>query len=287
MAAKTTTARRPKLHEVPIGSLLEPLLPARETFDEDAMRDLVESIRVNGIIEPIVCVREADNYRIWAGHRRYIAAIAAELSTVPCVVWPEGSTQGVTVTVHENVYREDLNPAEQAVFYDTLLEQSCGGDVDQLCELVKQGRQYVEERLLLIRHDPDVFAALRAGRLNFSVARELNRVRSVELRKVFLDSAVKNGATARMIQEWYAKHKGFELRPLDPNSPEAAAVNGGKGSGWRIECVVCQGDHDVHDLELVYVHRHGCQVLLQKWLDNVLGVAHGKSGGEPAGALDR
>jgi ParB/RepB/Spo0J family partition protein len=283
---KPSAARRPKLQEVPIGLLLEPTLPARETFDEDAMRDLVESIRANGIIEPVVGVREGDKYRIWAGHRRYIAALAAELATVPCVVWPEGSTQGVAVTVHENVYREDLNPAEQAVFYNTLLEQSCGGDVDQLAELVRQKRNYVEERLLLIRHDADVFAALRAGKLNFAVARELNRVRSVELRKVFLDSAVRNGATARMIQEWRAKHEGFSLKPLDPNSAEAAAVNGGQGSGWRIECIVCQGDHDVHDLELVYVHRHGCQVLLQKWLDNVRGVAHEKSTGAGVGALD-
>jgi len=241
--------------EIPVEQIDPPALPIRETFDSGALAELTTSIRQVGVLQPIAVEAHGGRYRILAGHRRYVAATNAGLKTVPAVIRDTREISGQAVTVHENFYREDVNPAEEAKYLAQLLEQECGGDVDRLCELTRQARSYIEGRLLLLTGDPDVFEALRQRRLSMAVARELNRVEDRGYRMMYLDAAIRGGATARMVQEWRVQaNLACPTVPPPPTSGENQ-YTGLPAPITTMTCVCCQSAEEPWNMELIPVHR--------------------------------
>jgi ParB family chromosome partitioning protein len=259
------------LREIPLELVDQPELAIRETMDETALEELTESIQQMGVLQPIVVEARDGRYRILAGHRRYIAATRAGLVTVPAVVRPPAGASGEAVTIHENAFREDVNPAEEARYFAYLLEHSCEGDVDKLCRLARAKRGYVEERLLLLRGDPEVLALLKERRISLAVARELNRVRDQGYRRMYLDAAARGGATARIVQEWRIHSE--RVIPVEPPAP-------GDGTNQftalpppitGMVCFLCDGTEAVHEMELMYVHRACRKVILERFLRGLKG----------------
>src|SRR5713101_9360677 len=119
----------PVFRRVETARVLPPLNPARETFSEEALADLVASIPVVGIINPLTVEQEGENFRVHAGHRRLVAAQALSLPVVPCMIYAPGCAPGTAIKHHENKARESLNPAEEARYFHRVLESECGGDV--------------------------------------------------------------------------------------------------------------------------------------------------------------
>jgi len=271
--------------EIPVALIDPPALAIRETFDPAAMEELTQSILAVGILQPLVVEERGGRYRILAGHRRYVAAGRAGLHTVPAVVRNTTAISGVAVTSHENAFREDVNPAEEARYLAQVLEQECQGDVDRLCELTRQGRSYVEGRLLLLTGDPDVFEALRARRLSMAVARELNRVKDRGYRMMYLDAAIRGGATARIVQEWRIQSEAMAA---------ATAPEPGDGSNQYtmlpppvtvMRCVCCESDDEPWGMELIPMHRRCRQIFLDRVLARVqAGLAAAVEGRLPHGA---
>lgn len=262
-------AAGPLLAELPLSMVDEPELASRETFDEVKLAELAESIKLVGVIQPIIVERYNGRYRIHAGHRRFLASTMAGKESVPAIVYPEGTVTGEALKLHENLYREDLNAGEEASFFAILLEKHCGQDVDRLCELVKQRRAYVEDRLLLLQGDERVMVALKAGKINLSVAKEFNRYKDQLLRWAHLDAAIVGGASARLVSEWRAKaeaiinHSPTEPAPLENETSSQPSV------AFVMRCLVCESSEAVYDMELVYVHRGVCHSLMKRWLDAV------------------
>jgi ParB family chromosome partitioning protein len=243
--------------EIAVNDLLDPIIPARQTFDEDKLRELVESIRELGIIEPLCVVPEGTMYRVQAGHRRLIAARALGLPQVPCRIYPLGYRDGEALKHHENKVREDLNPAEEGLHFWALLESECGGDVDVLCAMVHESRQYVELRLNLVKGDNDVFQALAKGEISLGVAQELNWVHERTRRKMYLEAAVEGGASVRMVRDWRQRGNAQDALVPQPAVPDVAPVPAAaqapapKGPA----CSICEQSTDQHELEILYVHR--------------------------------
>lgn len=190
--------------DIELSRLREPLHAMRENMDDGKLQELVESVRELGILQPLR-VRTVDDgtFEIVSGHRRYLAAKATGLVSVPCVVHKDETTM-VAARVHENLVREDVTPAEEAIYYAELYEE-LGEDVDRVSATVKRSREYVERRLLLLRGDPAVFGALKAGALILGQAEELNRFVLPGDRAYYLEYTLRGGASIRMLREWRAK----------------------------------------------------------------------------------
>lgn len=235
----------------------DPLFPARDSFDDDKLHELIESIRVLGIIEPLLVHPEGQRFRVDAGHRRIVCARALHLPKVPCRVYANTAGLGEALKHHENKFREDLNAAEQARHFMQLLEGTCGGDVDRLCELVQERREYVETRLLLLQGDPRVFQSLLESAISIGVARELNQIKDSARRMMYLESAVQGGASVRMVREW--RVRGNAMDEIDPRALELPAHTEGLVSGpsvtTGVECSICGTNEDMHEMEIIYVHR--------------------------------
>lgn len=184
-----------------VSLLREPERPARSAMDDGGLASLVASVKAVGIIEPLI-VKPATNgtYEVIAGHRRLLAARAAELVDVPCVVEPDAA-KAEAVKIHENIEREELSPCDEAVYYDELYSAN-GEDVERVAALVRKPAAYVEDRLLLTRGSEDVFGALNAGEVTLGVARELNRIRRPEDVAYYLQAARRGGCSVRLAREW-------------------------------------------------------------------------------------
>lgn len=273
-AASAAPAKSPEststcvYREIETDLLLDPLHAARESFDEAKLQELIVSIKLLGILEPLLVHPEGDMYRVDAGHRRLVCARAIPLKKCPCMVYNVGLELGEALKHHENAFREDLNAAEEARHFARLLEASCGGDIDRLCEIVRERRDYVEERLLLIQGDERVFQALSDCAISIGVARELNKVHDPARRLMYLESAMSNGASVRMARDWRIRGNADDEitggAPLETTYTETAQMMPAISTG--MECYICQSHEDQHEMEILYVHR-SCAKAAQRMAD--------------------
>jgi ParB family chromosome partitioning protein len=252
--------------ELPLGLIDQPALPIRESFDQAALEELTQSIRDVGVLQPIAVEQHLGRFRILAGHRRFTAATRAGLHTIPAVIRDTRVISGQAVTIHENFFREDVNPAEEANYLAHLLEQECAGDVDRLCILTHQVRSYVEGRLLLLRGDPDVFDALRQRRLSMAVARELNRVTDRGYRMMYLDAAIRGGATARIVQEWRIQSESMAPAIAPPLTDGENQFTGLPAPITTMICLFCDSAAEPWEMELVPMHRRCRAIFLDRFL---------------------
>ncbi len=259
------------LFELPLALIDEPELPVRMTMDPVQLEELADSIREVGLLQPIVVHQADGRYRIEAGHRRFIAAQRVGLKTIPALVRGAGGVSPEAVKIHENAWREDLNPAEEAAYYDTLLQRDCGGDVDKLCRLVRQRREYVEQRLLLVRGDVEVFTAVMQRRISLGVARELNKIPDQGYRRMYLDAAARGGATVRMVQEWRQQLAGITPAEPPPLTSGENQFTAQPAPVLTMKCYCCDQAERPWDLELVYICRSGCRQLLDRLLARAAG----------------
>lgn len=245
------------LRELPLARIDDPAVPARETMDDEKFAALVESIRAIGVIQPIAVKPIGDRFEVVAGHRRTLAARAAELEHVPCLVVDGALELTEAIKLHENARREDLNPAEEALWFQNLLETQAGGDTSRLAELLGEGRQYVEARLVLLRDDPEVFAALRAGQITLTVASELNRFTDQGARRSHLEAAIKGGATGRLVREWRVAYERLVGKRAEVDSSGTANLGGTvQPADSVLTCLFCCSSADPHVMQLVYMHAH-------------------------------
>lgn len=263
-----------EFRELPIALIDEPALPSRSEMDDTRMEELVESIRANGLLQPMIVARVGDRFQVIAGHRRRIACARAGLAAAPCIIYPSKDIPLVVVQAHENARREDLNPADEAVWFMELLEHHCGGDIQQLCALVGEKLTYVDNRIALFRGDADVFKALQAGTIKIGVAHELNKCPDAHYRRYYLDCAIRGGATIAVVSGWIAEYRQNFGAPQGPAAPTPAAEPGiADAPHHPFTCIVCNKADNVHLIRQVNVHQH-CQLAI---LNPLLANARGES----------
>jgi ParB family transcriptional regulator, chromosome partitioning protein len=146
----------------------------RSNFDDDALRELADSIKENGVVQPIV-VRPTENagrYLLVLGERRLRASKLAGKETIPAIVRRLSPQQAAEMTVLENVQREDLNPIEQAEAYRVLSQEFHLTQV-QIAQRVGVSRESVANYMRLLRLPEEIREFVAHGRLGFSEAREI------------------------------------------------------------------------------------------------------------------
>ena len=147
----------------------------RKTFSRESLEALAESVSQVGVLQPIV-VREskllAGTYEILAGERRWRAAKMAGLSEIPAVILDSDDLKAAQVSIIENVQREDLNPIEEALAYDALIEKF-GLTQEQVAKQVGKSRSAVTNLLRLLDLPEEVLALVRTGSLSSGHARAL------------------------------------------------------------------------------------------------------------------
>jgi ParB family chromosome partitioning protein len=164
---------RQQLHEIPIEWIRPGKYQPRKGFDEQGLSELAESIRAQGIMQPIVLRQLGeDRYEIIAGERRWRAAQVAGLDKVPSLVRDADDQSAIAMSLIENIQREDLNPWEESLALQRLIEEF---DLthQQVAETVGKSRSAVTNMLRLANLTPRVIRFLSSGEIEMGHARAL------------------------------------------------------------------------------------------------------------------
>lgn len=263
------------LARISLTELREPEHVARAVISPEGIEELAESIRRVGLIQPIVVEEREGFYEVVAGHRRLLACRRLGLAAVSCLVRGSKDAELSAVKLHENLYRQELTPVEEAAFFAELLKM-VDNDTDKLAALVHQKREYVEGRLNLLMGDPEILQAVASKGISLGVAQELNKIPEERDRRYYLHWAITAGATVATARQWRciaeAQSAGRALgegAPM-PASAMAPAVSSGP------TCAACDEAEPLSDVEFRYLHR-SCR----RRLENVLR----KLGLDPAAPL--
>jgi len=190
-----------------------PLQP-RGVILQDSLTDLVESIREQGILEPIVVARTPAGYQIIAGERRWRAAKILGLPSVPVVI-KETTPQGMLeMSIVENVQREDLNPIEKALAYKRLIDEF-GLGTNEVAKRVGKSAPTISNTIRLLALPDAIKDALVAGVITEGHVRPLISLGDPKLMLELFKRILRDNATVRQTEDWARKIKG-EVQQKEP-----------------------------------------------------------------------
>jgi ParB family chromosome partitioning protein len=196
----------------------------RKTFDEEKLRELAESIRTQGLIQPILVRREGADYRLIAGERRWRAAQLAALEAIPALIREVSDAEAFELALVENLQRTDLNPLEEAEGYRRLIEEF-GLTQEQVGERVGRERASVANALRLLQLPAGVKELLASGALGMGHARALLGIGSAAELIAAAERVVREGLsvreTERLVQ---ARRRPRATRKSSSRAAEQAVV---------------------------------------------------------------
>ena len=202
---------------VPISDLSRNPYQPRQYFSEQKLEELANSIKKNGIIQPIaVRPNKSENgkYEIVAGERRWIAAQRAGLHDIPVTILDLSDVESLEVAIVENIQRDDLNPIEEARGYKRLNEEF-KYDHDSISKLMSKSRSHVSNTLRLLTLPSDVIAMLEEGSLTSGQARPLIGISNASS---IAEEIVAKNYSARKVEYLVRNKKGnLKEKQVDAN----------------------------------------------------------------------
>lgn len=241
-------------------------------MDDEKLEELARDIRLRGILQPLGLVANGDRFEVIYGHRRLKASAMAGLAAVRAFVWTSRDAMLDGAQWAENRFREDVNPADEAIWFAELLEKRCGGDVDKLVELLGGKESYVQGRLLLFHGDAKVFEALQRGEISIGHAHALNRVEQSRYRAFFLDLCVRSGMKIRELERQIADFERSALASdMNAGAVSSEPIAAVAPAPSLMHCEVCgDGDHP-ETMLWIHVHSHCKLAVLDKLLASYRG----------------
>ena len=170
-----------KVKEIPLDQILDPETPVRTVASEEAMDDLVSSMREFGLLEPVMVIQEGEYYRLIAGHRRLMAARSLGWEKIACNILNVDAQTGALISLEENIKREDVNPYDQALYFLSLIK-TYGMTQTDIANKFGFSKQQVHNRMELLKLDPTTIQMIQEKELSATHAIELGRIGDVEVR---------------------------------------------------------------------------------------------------------
>lgn len=171
-AVYSTDPSQEKLSSLPVDLIQRGKYQPRREMDTQALEDLANSIRVQGILQPLIVRKDGAKYEIIAGERRFRAAKLAGLTEVPAIIRSIPDEAAIAIALIENIQRENLNPIEEAIALDRLIKEF-GMTHQQVAEVIGKSRASVTNLLRLLALPEDVKHMLERGLLEMGHARTL------------------------------------------------------------------------------------------------------------------
>lgn len=201
--------------EISVNDIIPNRFQPRMNFNEEGIKELAESIKQYGIIEPLVVRKFEDKYEIIAGERRYRAALSVGLKTIPAILSEINDEQSAEVALVENVQRKNLSPIEEAKSFKNLLDRGYLTQ-EQLASKMGLSQSAIANKLRLLNLDEEVQTALLQEQISERHARALLKFENKEEQKEWLKRIIDEKMTVRELE--------IELKKLDGNDLEEELV---------------------------------------------------------------
>lgn len=189
-----------KVIDIPLSMIDPDKNQPRKNFDEDSLNDLAASIKIHGVIQPIVVTPVDGRYRIIAGERRWRASKICENKTIPCIVKNYTPQQIREISIVENLQREDLNPIESARAIKELMDEY-NWTHDQLAERLGKSRPAVTNALRLLSLEPEVISMVEQGKISAGHAKTLASISERDLQIKLAKQVQERNLTVRDLEK--------------------------------------------------------------------------------------
>jgi len=172
----------------------------RKTFDKESLNELAESIRVHGLIQPIIVNKMPDGYMIIAGERRYRASKICGLQQIDAIVKNYTNKQVAEIAIIENLQREDLNPVEVAKGIKQLMEEY-GLTQEKVAERLGKSRSAIANSLRILSLYPEVIDLVERGKVSFGHAKILASIEDYATQILLAKKIAKDKLTVRDLEK--------------------------------------------------------------------------------------
>jgi len=215
---------------LPIDQIVPNQDQPRKTFSTETLEELADSIREQGVLQPLLVEKEGNRYRIIAGERRYRASRLAGLSEIPVIIKSLTEAEKLEVALIENIQREDLNPLEEALAYKSIME---AGQLSQeeVARKVGKKRPTVANALRLLRLEKDMQNSLAAGELTPGHARSILSLENPADRRILFSRIIHGDLSVREAERMAGElakgqRKGTHKKeaPLRTQTPELREI---------------------------------------------------------------
>jgi ParB family chromosome partitioning protein len=206
------------INEIPLDEIeVNPFQP-RTDFDKQALEELAESIKVQGIIQPITVRKlSKDSYQLISGERRTQASKLAGLKSIPAYIRTADDQQMLEMALIENIQRENLNSIEIALSYQRLLTE-CDLKQEQLGDRVGKNRTTVNNYLRLLKLPPDIQLAIRDKRISMGHARAIINIEDVDKQLDVFNKILKEDLSVRKVEALVRELTSGESKEKDKTS---------------------------------------------------------------------
>lgn len=176
----------------------------RKDFDSESLQELSESIKMHGLLQPILVNPLGENYIIVAGERRFRAAQLIEMEQIPCIVHECSEQEMAERALVENIQRSDLSPVEEGLAYARLI-QEYGLTQEQIAERVGKARATVANLLRVIQLPERIIQLIREERLSLGHAKVLLGIKDSSLQVLFAEKAARENISVRELESLIIK----------------------------------------------------------------------------------
>lgn len=190
-----------------IGEIRPNAFQPRKDFDETSIEELAQSIKENGIIQPLVVRKSEGNYEIIAGERRWRAAQRVGLTKVPVIIKDVSDRQALELALVENLQREDLNPIEEAAAYEQLIEDF-GLTHAEISTRIGKERSTITNQLRLLKLPDEIKEAIIAGEITAGHARAILGLSSLAKAREILEAIRNEKLSVRKTEKLVQKLSG-------------------------------------------------------------------------------
>lgn len=195
-----------KIKEVSVSDIIFPKDELRTRIIFENLDELARSIRTVGLLNPLTVRVHGDKYELIAGFRRLKACEIVNLATIPCRVVDSDDNTADMQKLHENIFREDINPVDEGNFFKRLLVKNNWRIID-LAAQIHKSPSYVSRRVQLTEADPYIVNALQDNQINISIADELSKIDDPDTRHRLLHYAIHSGATVETVRSWRVQYE--------------------------------------------------------------------------------
>lgn len=243
-----------QIRNISVDVIDDPKLAMRSNVDDDGIDELVASIKMHGLIQPITVRPTGSRFEVIAGHRRFRAHQLANLAAIPCIVREADDKEATVLKMHENLLRRDVDVVDEACFIGELVSKQ-GFTIKTLAEQIRRSEEYIKSRLAVFEMPEYMQDHLRLNRYPLGAALWLNLIRDERARSYYANYAAQNGTSVAQAQRWCNSLN--QAPSLTPEEIEKIRAQGGdeQSPDKYVPCAKCAEMLKLTDAEYVFVHR--------------------------------
>ena len=196
------------IHMIPVAQIEPNRYQPRKTFVEEELRELVESVKQHGILQPVLVRRKSESsYELIAGERRFRAATLAQLPAVPAVIRKSSDEESTILSLIENIQRSNLNPVEEAKAYRQLIDE-LGVTQEAVAERVGRDRASVANICRILSLPTEVQGMVASGQLTLGHAKVILGIKNAADRLTLAKRILRDQLSVRQVEQLVKKRSG-------------------------------------------------------------------------------